>query len=52
MKDNYLQENILPKTISDLIIEYFKMHPKKDLKHDPVVDWVTSIAFPIYYCNI
>jgi len=42
MKDNYLQENIVPKTINDLIMEYFKMHPKKDLKHDPVVDWVSK----------
>lgn len=28
------------KTISDLIMEYFQMHPKQDLKHGPVVDWV------------
>ena len=28
------------KSISDLIIEYFKKHPNKDLSHGPVVDWV------------
>jgi 5-methylcytosine-specific restriction endonuclease McrA len=42
MRNNYLKKNIMPKTISDLIIEYFKMHPKKDIKHGPVVDWVTE----------
>lgn len=42
MKNNYLKKNIMPKTISDLIIEYFKTHPKKDIKHGPVVDWVTE----------
>jgi 5-methylcytosine-specific restriction endonuclease McrA len=30
----------LRKTIADLIMEYFRMHPKKDLQHGPVVDWV------------
>jgi len=28
------------KSIRDLIIEYFKAHPKKDMHHGPVVDWV------------
>ena len=27
-------------TIKDLLIEYFKKHPKQDLLHGPVVDWV------------
>jgi len=27
-------------TIADLIMEYFRAHPKKDLEHGPVVDWV------------
>ena len=27
-------------TIADLIMEYFRQHPKKDLKHAPVVDYV------------
>lgn len=30
------------KSISDLIMEYFQKHPKKDLQHGPVVDWVTK----------
>ncbi|MGB9699286.1 MAG: HNH endonuclease [Thermodesulfobacteriota bacterium] len=30
------------KSISKLIMEYFQMHPKEDLKHGPVVDWVTE----------
>jgi hypothetical protein len=30
------------KSISDLIIEYFQKYPKKDLRHGPVVDWVTE----------
>lgn len=28
------------KSVSDLIMEYFIAHPKQDLKHGPVVDWV------------
>ncbi len=28
------------KTIRDLILEYFKSHPKVNLPHAPVVDWV------------
>lgn len=27
-------------TIEDLILEYFRKHPKKDLKHGPAVDYV------------
>jgi len=30
------------KTISELILDYFKMHPNKNLLHGPVVDWVTE----------
>lgn len=30
------------KGISELIMEYFQTHPKKDLQHGPVVDWVTE----------
>jgi len=30
------------KSISDLIMEYFRRHPNEDLKHGPVVDWVTT----------
>lgn len=32
----------MAKSISDLIMEYFRKHPNKDLQHDPVVDWVTE----------
>ena len=28
------------KSISGLVLEYFKMHPNEDLTHGPVVDWV------------
>ncbi len=28
------------KTIRELVIEYFKKHPNKDMPHGPVVDWV------------
>ncbi len=30
----------MDKTIGDLILEYFKNHPRQDLTHGPVVDWV------------
>jgi len=36
------------KSISDLIIEYFKKHPNKDLSHGPVVDWVEEEYKKIY----
>lgn len=32
----------MAKTIGDLIMEYFMKHPKQDLLHGPVVDWVTK----------
>ena len=32
----------MARTISELIMEYFKRHPNKELKHGPVVDWVTN----------
>jgi len=32
----------MSKSISELIIEYFQKHPKRDLKHGPIVDWVTD----------
>lgn len=28
------------KSISELVLQYFMMHPNKDLSHGPVVDWV------------
>lgn len=30
------------RTIRDLLIKYFKAHPKEDMPHGPVVDWVES----------
>jgi hypothetical protein len=36
------------KSISDLIIEYFKNHPNEDLPHGPVVDWVEEEYKKIY----
>jgi len=36
------------KTISDLIMEYFKKHPKEDLTHGPVVDWVEEQYVKLY----
>ncbi len=30
------------KSIKDLLIEYFKAHPNKDMPHGPVVDWVEA----------
>lgn len=30
------------KSIRDLLIEYFKAHPKEDMSHGPVVDWVET----------
>jgi 5-methylcytosine-specific restriction endonuclease McrA len=32
----------MAKSISDLIMEYFKKHPKEDLMMGPIVDWVTE----------
>lgn len=36
------------KSISELVMEYFKKHPKKDLPHGPVVDWVEEQYLKIY----
>lgn len=36
------------KTISDLIMEYFQKHPRKDLTHGPVVDWVEERYLKLY----
>lgn len=38
----------MPKTISDLIMEYFKKHPRENLKHGPVVDWVEEQYLKLY----
>lgn len=36
------------KTVSDLVMEYFKAHPKQDLEHGPVVDWVEEQYLKLY----
>lgn len=36
------------KSIADLIIKYFKKHPKEDLQHGPVVDWVEKQYLRLY----
>jgi len=36
------------KSIADLILEYFRKHPKKDLQHGPVVDWVERQYLKLY----
>lgn len=36
------------KSISDLIVEYFKKHPNEELEHAPVVDWVEEKYFKLY----
>lgn len=35
-------------TIADLIMEYFRSHPKEDIKHDPVVDYVEERYLKLY----
>ncbi len=36
------------KSIGDLIMEYFKNHPNKDLLHGLVVDWVEEQCLRLY----
>ncbi len=36
------------KSIRDLLIEYFKAHPKEDIAHGPVVDWVEDRYKQLY----
>jgi isoleucyl-tRNA synthetase len=36
------------KTISNLVVEYFRKHPKEELKHGPVVDWVEKQYLKLY----
>ncbi|MEW6482093.1 MAG: HNH endonuclease [bacterium] len=36
------------KTIKDWLIEYFKAHPKEDMPHGPVVDWVEARYKQLY----
>lgn len=39
---------LVKKSISDLIIEYFKLYPNKELPHAPVVDWVEEQYIKLY----
>jgi 5-methylcytosine-specific restriction endonuclease McrA len=36
------------KTIADLIMEFFMSHPKEDMPHGPVVDWVEEQYVKLY----
>lgn len=36
------------KSIKDLLIEYFKAHPREDMPHGPVVDWVEERYMRLY----
>ena len=36
------------KSISELIVEYFKSHPNEDIQHGPVVDWVEDVYLKLY----
>lgn len=36
------------KSISELIVEYFKSHPNEDIQHGPVVDWVEEVYLKLY----
>ncbi|MBU3925314.1 HNH endonuclease [Patescibacteria group bacterium] len=37
------------KSIRDLLIEYFRAHPKEDMPHGPVVDWVEAKYMRLYH---
>ena len=36
------------KSVSELIVEYFKSHPKQNITHGPVVDWVEVKYLELY----
>ncbi|MFW0858758.1 MAG: HNH endonuclease [Dehalococcoidia bacterium] len=38
----------MAKSIGDLVMEYFKKHPKMDLPHGPVIDWVEKRYLKLY----
>jgi len=38
----------IKKSITDLIVEYFKKHPNEELRHGPVVDWVEAKYLKLY----
>lgn len=37
-----MSENEIETSQFDLIMEYFKKHPKREIKHPEIVDWVTE----------
>lgn len=43
-----MRESKKKKTIGDLILEYFQLHPREDLSHGPVVDWVEEQYMKLY----
>jgi 5-methylcytosine-specific restriction endonuclease McrA len=38
----------MPKSIRDLLLEYYKKHPKEECQHGPVVDWVEKRYLRLY----
>lgn len=36
------------KSITDLIVEFFKKHPNEEMQHGPVVDWVEAKYLKLY----
>jgi len=38
----------MAKSIGDLVMEYFKKHPNRDLPHGPIVDWVEKQYLKLY----
>lgn len=38
----------MEKSIRDLLLEYYKKHPKKECQHGPVVDWVEKRYLRLY----
>ena len=39
------------KSIRDLLLEYYKRHPKEECQHGPVVDWVEKQYLRLYGKN-
>lgn len=38
----------MEKSIAELVMEYFTAHPKQDMEHGPVVDWVETRYRKLY----
>ncbi|MBU2446637.1 MAG: HNH endonuclease [Bacteroidetes bacterium] len=43
-----MSKNKNTKSISDLIVEFFKKNPNKEMDHGPVVDWVETKYLKLY----